>query len=103
MAESLETKLENYFQMLDKQKIKELRENHAQEQASKEKEEQKKLHYMHCPKCGGKMEPIMMHDIEVDKCPGCLGIYFDNSELEQLLEIEFDKRKSFVHKIFGLK
>ncbi|MBF0430169.1 MAG: zf-TFIIB domain-containing protein [Fibrobacteria bacterium] len=103
MSESIESKLENYFQMLDRQKLKELREQHLQESASKEKEELKNLHYMHCPKCGTKMEPIMMHNIEIDKCPDCLGIYFDNSELEQLLEIEFDKRRTLVRKIFGLK
>jgi len=58
---------------------------------------------MHCPKCGSKMESIMMDTVEVDKCPECLGIYFDNNELEQLFEITQEKRKTLLHKIFGLK
>jgi rubrerythrin len=95
-------KLEQYFAAKELEKLKAFREKRKQEEITKEKEELKKLHYMHCPKCGTKMEVITMENIEIDKCPECLGLYFDNHELEQLLEIEFNKRKNIVHRIFGL-
>ena len=91
------------FQEKELELLKEQREKHAREIADKAKEEQKKLHYMHCPKCGAKMKPEMMEHIEIDKCPDCLGIYFDNTELEQVLELEAEKRKSVFRGIFGLK
>ena len=56
---------EKYFQMEEQKKLKELREKHSRDMAEKEKDEQQKLHYMHCPKCGSTMEPVMMEKIEV--------------------------------------
>jgi hypothetical protein len=100
---SLNPLLEKIFQEKEIQLLKEQREKHVREMVAKEREEQKKLHYMHCPKCGAQMQPEMMEHIEVDKCPECLGIYFDNRELEQVLELEFEKRRSFFRNIFGLK
>jgi len=43
-------------------------------------------HWMKCPKCGDSMEEIDLMKIKVDKCTGCQGIYFDNGELQILLE-----------------
>jgi uncharacterized paraquat-inducible protein A len=100
---SLNQMTEKIFKEQETKLLKKLRAQHACEKAIEEREEQKKLHYMHCPKCGAKMDTVMMEQIEVDKCPECLGIYFDNLELEQLLELEFTKRKSLFRKIFGLK
>ena len=99
----LNDQIEKIFQEKELELLKEQREKHAREAADREKEEQKKRHYMHCPKCGAKMQPEMMEHIEIDKCPECLGIYFDNLELEQILELEADKRKSVFRSIFGLK
>jgi rubrerythrin len=94
--------LEQYFAGKELEKLKAFREKRRQEQVTQEKEELKRLHYMHCPKCGTTMETVKMENIEIDKCPNCLGLYFDNQELEQLLQAEFEKRKSVVRKIFGL-
>lgn len=43
-------------------------------------------HWMMCPKCGGQMTEIELMKIKIDKCGDCLGIYFDNGELQILLE-----------------
>ena len=40
---------------------------------------------MNCPKCEREMVAENHGDTEVDKCPECLGIYFDQGELEKLL------------------
>lgn len=39
---------------------------------------------MNCPKCNGKFEPLTTHNIEVDRCINCRGIWFDNMENEHL-------------------
>lgn len=46
----------------------------------------KDLHHMCCPKCGHAMVEVELDGIKVDKCTCCKGIYFDDGELEQILE-----------------
>jgi Zn-finger nucleic acid-binding protein len=41
---------------------------------------------MDCPKCGEQMEQVVFHDIEVDRCSKCRGIWFDEFEKEDILE-----------------
>ena len=60
-----------------------------EEQCRIQKEERTQLkedHWMHCPKCGMEMVEISFEGIKVDKCSECLGIFFDNGEIEQLIE-----------------
>lgn len=40
-----------------------------------------------CPKCRGKLEPIIYEGIEVDRCCQCKGIWFDFSEAENLKKV----------------
>ena len=47
--------------------------------------------WMKCPKCGNQMEEIELIRIKVDKCVQCHGIYFDNGELQILLESQEPK------------
>ena len=43
---------------------------------------------MKCPKCGSDMEKVAYEGIEVDRCTGCRGIWFDMLEHEHLKAIE---------------
>ena len=43
---------------------------------------------MQCPKCEATMEAIDFKGIEVDRCSGCKGIWFDLKEAELLLREE---------------
>ena len=43
---------------------------------------------MKCPKCGAQFEKITFQDIEVDRCLGCRGLWFDMLEKEDLARIE---------------
>ncbi len=44
---------------------------------------------MKCPKChASEMEQIVFEGIEVDRCPGCGGIWFDTREAEYLKKFE---------------
>jgi uncharacterized protein len=36
---------------------------------------------MNCPNDNEKLEKVLFHDVEVDYCPKCLGIWFDKDEL----------------------
>lgn len=35
---------------------------------------------MDCPKCGAAFEPVVIREIEVDRCTVCRGIWFDDLE-----------------------
>lgn len=39
---------------------------------------------MKCPKCREPMEIVVFEGVEVDRCTGCKGIWFDNREAETL-------------------
>ena len=39
---------------------------------------------MQCPKCEAEMEQIVYHEVEVDRCSSCKGIWFDAGELDAL-------------------
>lgn len=43
---------------------------------------------MHCPKCHAPMKAIRYGAVQVDRCTGCQGIWFDLAELEQLRKLE---------------
>ncbi|MGH7829267.1 MAG: zf-TFIIB domain-containing protein, partial [Candidatus Binatia bacterium] len=38
-----------------------------------------------CPKCAGKLESYSLHEILLDRCQVCGGIWLDKGELEQIL------------------
>tara|TARA_B100000965_G_scaffold28388_1_gene21019 strand:+ start:704 stop:1060 length:357 start_codon:yes stop_codon:yes gene_type:complete len=43
-----------------------------------------------CPKCDppAELESVVVHEVEVDRCSSCGGIWFDRSELGRLIELE---------------
>lgn len=44
---------------------------------------------MSCPKCRETvLEPVVIDELEVDRCPRCQGIWFDKSELGEALRRE---------------
>lgn len=52
---------------------------------------------MICPKCKDTLEPITVSGVEVDRCHGCEGVWFDKHELRTLLE-EDDRRTRSLQK-----
>jgi uncharacterized protein len=42
---------------------------------------------MDCPKCGAAMELVKVEDVEIDRCGGCGGMWFDLLEHEHLKAI----------------
>lgn len=44
---------------------------------------------MHCPKCrAADLRPTTVRDIQVDRCPRCHGIWFDERELSAMLALD---------------
>jgi hypothetical protein len=52
--------------------------------AAEDREKQRQLHFMKCPKCGMQLEEITFGDVRADKCFNCEGIWLDKGELESL-------------------
>ena len=73
---------EEYFYKLNKELIEKNREKASQAKAEDDRPDS----WMKCPKCGGQMEEIDLAGIAIDKCQSCQGIYFDNGELDILLQ-----------------
>ncbi len=43
---------------------------------------------MQCPKCSSGFERVTYGEVEVDRCVGCQGLWFDMLEKDDLLKIE---------------
>lgn len=43
---------------------------------------------MKCPKCSKPFEKITYNSVELDRCTGCLGLWFDTLAKEDLVEME---------------
>ena len=48
---------------------------------------------MNCPACKTSMIILELHQIEIDYCPDCKGIWLDTGELELLIDDETEKEK----------
>ena len=58
---------------------------------------------MRCPKCESEFETLTVENVEVDRCTGCGGIWFDALEREDLKQIEESGSIDFVDKRVGEK
>ena len=41
-----------------------------------------------CPRCNIDMKVLNVKDVEIDACPSCAGIWFDQSELDKIIGAE---------------
>ena len=44
-----------------------------------------------CPVCHTKMDLVYVHDVEIDRCPDCLGVFLDKGELEAVSGHDFSQ------------
>jgi hypothetical protein len=79
----------------------ELRRKQAAEREAamqqEERERERELHLMKCPKCGMQLEEIAFGDVNVDKCFSCGGMWLDAGELESLQK----KEPGFLSRLVG--
>jgi hypothetical protein len=74
----------------------------AAKKKAEERQWQKELHYMHCPKCGVKLCTLNLEGLEIDECPDCKGIWLDAGEFHQFAALNEEKKKSFTRQLFAL-
>jgi uncharacterized protein len=71
---------EEYFAKLNADLIKERRS--ALDMARSKME--RASHYMKCPRCGGDLKELEHHNVKIDQCADCKGVWLDAGELELL-------------------
>ncbi len=88
---------DEYFVRQEAERLRKLSaERHAKIELE-ERERERALHFMKCPKCGMQLEEIGFGDVRVDKCFHCEGLWLDNGELERIQS----KEAGFMGKLFG--
>ena len=87
---------DEYFYKLNRELIEKNRAKRDAERLELAELEMKKQHWMKCPKCGHDMEEIELSGLKIDKCTNCSGLYFDQGELETLLDPK-SRKASLVH------
>jgi hypothetical protein len=75
---------DEYFAKQDAELIKQMRANLDKERDH----EERKAHYMKCPKCGGDLKEEARGDVHVDICGECGGMWLDAGELELMRQME---------------
>lgn len=90
---------DEYFVKQDAELIKEQRARLDAERAKAER----KSHYMKCPKCGADLQETEFHQIKIDRCPDCHGVWFDAGEVEMMEHVDQSQIRAFVRSMFGLK
>lgn len=74
---------EEYFAKQEAKRVQQLKTSAEQEALLAER----RSHFMKCPKCGADLHVQHYSGIEVDRCPECHGIWFDEGEAERLIEV----------------
>jgi hypothetical protein len=77
---------QEYFAREEIKRRKKEQEALAARMADEEKHRLAELHYMHCPKCGMNLKEFEFRGVKLDRCDNCGGVFFDEGEMEQLLQ-----------------
>jgi uncharacterized protein len=75
---------EEYFARQEAERRRKIADEQQARLKTEERERDRTLHFMRCPKCGLLLEEITFGDVRVDKCFGCEGIWLDKGEFETL-------------------
>ncbi len=81
MTEKPSKNEEEYFARREAELLRQQREAARRSAA----EAERASHRMKCPKCGYDLITGDWHDIQIDQCTHCHGLWFDAGEAEQLL------------------
>ena len=75
---------DEYFAKQDAELIKAMRAKLDKEREQNER----KAHFMKCPKCGADMKEEDHGPVKVDICPDCHGMFLDAGEMELLMKAQ---------------
>lgn len=73
---------DDFFAKEDVEKKRRLAQQVARQTAEEEKRRLRDLHFMHCPKCGMKMESVRLREMSVETCFACGGVFLDKGEID---------------------
>ena len=79
---------EEFFARENAEKLRKIAADEKARMAKEEQEALKKLHHMHCPKCGFTLQSIVFRTQTIEKCLNCGGSFLDAGELEALVKAE---------------
>ena len=48
-------------------------------------QQERKSHFMRCPKCGGHLTTTLFGKSQIEQCPDCHGVWLDAGELDTLV------------------
>jgi rubrerythrin len=75
---------DRYFAQRDKELLDKLK----QQQAGSQEAALQQQALMRCPKCGTQLTTVKHHEVTVEECPSCQGMWLDRGELETLAQRE---------------
>lgn len=79
---------EEYFARREAERRLQLAKERQANLLAEERERERALHFMKCPKCGMQLEEIASGAVRVDKCFACEGLWLDKGELEVIRQKE---------------
>jgi uncharacterized protein len=88
---------DEYFAKLNAELIKERRASLDAARAQSDRT----AHQMKCPKCGGDLKEMEHHNVKVDQCTDCKGIWLDVGEIELLEHAHESGITRFFSSMFG--
>jgi ribosomal protein L37AE/L43A len=75
---------DEYFVKQDAELIKQRRAQLDAERAKLERQTRS----MKCPKCGAELQEREYHNVKIDACPSCGGVWLDAGELELVAHLD---------------
>ena len=88
---------DEFFAKQDAELIKQMRDKLDAER----REQQKKQHYMKCPKCGSDLKEEDRGSVKVDVCPNCNGMWLDAGELDLMRQMNKSSSGGLFGGLFG--
>jgi hypothetical protein len=79
---------EEFFQRQEIEKLRKAREEEARRLSEEQRRKARELHFMKCPKCGMDLQEITYHQVTLDKCFSCGGLWFDEGEIDHVKAAE---------------
>lgn len=90
---------DEYFVKLDAELMKQRR----QELDASRAQQERASHYMKCPKCGADLAERELHQVKVDVCTECGGVWLDAGELDLVRDARKSGIARFVDDLFGME
>jgi uncharacterized protein len=75
---------DEYFAKQDAELIKQMRTKLDSERTAQER----KAHFMKCPKCGADLKEETHGHVKIDVCPECKGVFLDAGEMDLMRQVQ---------------